>query len=166
MTRERPTRDGVLTAVAEFDELGRDEFLRKYGFGPARSYFLVIAGKRYDSKAIVGAALGAAAADFSGGDQTVKRWLEELNFEVQHSHVLKWTREELVLACAVLAANSWAVPALDDWRILELSELLQTDRFHPTDHDDPNFRSPQSILSIGGPRRPSARRGQKEQAQG
>ena len=52
------TRDGVLTAIEEFDRLGRAAFLDKYGFGEARSYYLVHEGKQYDSKAIVGVAHG------------------------------------------------------------------------------------------------------------
>jgi len=35
----------VLEAVAEFDALGREQFLAKYGFHPARSYFLVHNGQ-------------------------------------------------------------------------------------------------------------------------
>ena len=39
----------------KLDELeGRDEFLRRYGFGRARAYLLEVDGKLYDSKAIVG----------------------------------------------------------------------------------------------------------------
>ena len=48
----------ILAAVAEFDEIGREEFLTKYGFGPSRSYFLLLNGKLYDSKPIMGAAHG------------------------------------------------------------------------------------------------------------
>ena len=50
------TREGVLQAVAEFDQLGRDAFLAKYGYGPATTYSLVLDGKHYDPKAIVGVA--------------------------------------------------------------------------------------------------------------
>jgi hypothetical protein len=52
------SRREILQAVAEYDRLGQDRFLEKYGFGVARSYWLVIDGKTYDSKAIVGAAHG------------------------------------------------------------------------------------------------------------
>jgi 5-methylcytosine-specific restriction protein A len=52
------SRREILQAVAEYDWLGQDRFLEKYGFGPARSYRLVVDGKTYDSKAIVGAAHG------------------------------------------------------------------------------------------------------------
>jgi hypothetical protein len=47
-------RSAVLQAIAEYDQLGRESFLARYGFGPARSYFLLHNGKRYDSKAIAG----------------------------------------------------------------------------------------------------------------
>jgi hypothetical protein len=81
----------VLQAAQEFDALGREAFLARYGFGKAREYFLVLGGKRYDSKAIMGAAHGyqfpkdgpLQAADFSGGDATVKAKLEQLGFTVE-----------------------------------------------------------------------------------
>jgi 5-methylcytosine-specific restriction enzyme A len=80
----------VNQAIAEFDELERNNFLKKYGFGPARGYFLRQHGKLYDSKAIAGAAHGflgsgykpLKAEDFSGGEQTVARALRDLGFEV------------------------------------------------------------------------------------
>jgi predicted RNA-binding protein with PUA-like domain len=85
------SREAVLQAISEFDWLGRDAFLEKYGFGRAREYFLMVNGQQYDSKAIVGAAHGyqfpedgALAADaFSGGDATVRRKLAELGFTVE-----------------------------------------------------------------------------------
>ncbi len=43
---------------SEFDELGRDAFLRKYGFGRATQYALRIDGRDYDPKAIAGVAHG------------------------------------------------------------------------------------------------------------
>ncbi len=56
---ELTSREAVLTALDEFDRIGRKDFLEKYGFGPARSYFLRRDAKLYDSKAIVGAAVGS-----------------------------------------------------------------------------------------------------------
>lgn len=86
-------RRAVLSAIAEFDELGRDRFLAKYGFGRSRGYWLVHDGKRYDSKAIVGAAHGymqgttgpLSATKFTGGEASVKRRLESLDFFVETS---------------------------------------------------------------------------------
>lgn len=85
-------RTEILAAVAEYDELGQDEFLRKYGFDRARSYLLIHNGKAYDSKAVVGGAHGflegqepLAAGEFSGGEATVGRLLRRLGFTVQVS---------------------------------------------------------------------------------
>jgi hypothetical protein len=82
--------DSVLQAVREFDRLGQEGFLKKYGFRRAREYVLVVEGKHYDSKAIVGAAHGyefpedgpLGANDFTGGDATVRPKLESLGFTV------------------------------------------------------------------------------------
>jgi 5-methylcytosine-specific restriction enzyme A len=84
------TREAVEAAISEFRELGRTEFLRRYGFRPARGYFIVAEGRRYDSKAIAGAAHGNIGPefeplrpqDFSGGEQTVARHLRRLGFDV------------------------------------------------------------------------------------
>jgi 5-methylcytosine-specific restriction protein A len=82
-------REQVLAAIAEYDRLGQDEFLTKYGFKPARDYVLVYDGKSYDSKAIVGVAHGylpgeqpLKASEFSGGNATVGRLLRDLGFVV------------------------------------------------------------------------------------
>jgi hypothetical protein len=85
------TRQAVLDAVAEFDRLGRKAFLDRYHFSAARAYFLALNDRLYDSKAILGAAHGYAfpnlgplsASEFSGGEATVQRRLEELGFEVR-----------------------------------------------------------------------------------
>lgn len=108
------TRDAVLQAVAEYDRLGRDEFLDLYGFGSAKSYFVVIDGNKYDSKAIAGVAHGFARpdlgplafSDFSGGRNEVQQKLERLGFEVLADNPAEltkvrnpnWTRDELILA--------------------------------------------------------------------
>lgn len=79
----------VLEAVREFDRIGRDAFLKKYNFGKATEYFLVVDGKRYDSKAIIGAAHGYQFPNlgplkrFSGGKETVKPKLEAMRFRVE-----------------------------------------------------------------------------------
>jgi 5-methylcytosine-specific restriction protein A len=93
------TRESILSAVAEYDALGRDAFLDRYGFDPARTYVLVHEGKEYDSKAILGAAHGYAmsrplpASDFSGGDASVGRRLRALGFTVRTrtARRLDWT---------------------------------------------------------------------------
>ncbi len=83
------TRREILLAAEEYDRLGRDAFLDTYGFAPARSYLLLLNGRTYDSKAIVGVAHGylsgqrpLEANNFSGGAATVGRLLRGLGFEV------------------------------------------------------------------------------------
>lgn len=86
--RDLTDRGAVLQALAEFDARGRDAFLHKYGFGPARSYFLLHDDRHYDSKAIVGAAHGfqhgepLGPKDFRGGARTVVPVLADLGFAV------------------------------------------------------------------------------------
>lgn len=79
----------VLRAMEEFDRLGREEFLARYGFGPAREYFVVEGGRRYDSKALVGAAhqftsdaRALSPSEFSGGANVVQPLLWRLGFRV------------------------------------------------------------------------------------
>jgi 5-methylcytosine-specific restriction enzyme A len=74
------TASAIGQAIAEFDHLGQAGFHNKYGFGEARGYFLIEDGKRYPSKAIVGAAHGYLPGksplvkdQFSGGRARVKR---------------------------------------------------------------------------------------------
>lgn len=79
----------VIAAVEEFDQLGREAFLKRYGFKPARSYFLEHEGRFYDSKAIAGVAHGyqhgerLEGRDFVGGEATVRRKLEKLGFTIR-----------------------------------------------------------------------------------
>jgi hypothetical protein len=102
------SRAAVLNAIAEFDEIGRVSFLAKYGFKPARSYFLSYNGGLYDSKAIVGAAHGfqfpaegpLVAKHFNGGDATVRPKLESLGFVIEivaaNGNPLVFTSDHLI----------------------------------------------------------------------
>ncbi|MFD0225457.1 hypothetical protein ACWGPD_08515 [Streptomyces hirsutus] len=89
MTLNELTRSAILQAAAEYDRLGRDAFLERYGFGPSRGYLLEIDGKEYDSKAIVGAVHGYLPGrdplgrdEFSGGKDHAAKLLTDLGFEV------------------------------------------------------------------------------------
>ena len=81
------TRQHVLAAIHEYDEVGQDEFLDRYGYAPSLDYILRHAENSYDSKAILGAALrhatGAAATseELSGKTGTAKV-LRDLDFDV------------------------------------------------------------------------------------
>lgn len=84
------TAMAIKLAIAEFDEITRDVFLKKYGYGHAKEYYLNVDGKHYDSKAIVGVAaqfLPTIARplrnnEFSGGEQQVEKLLARLDFVV------------------------------------------------------------------------------------
>ncbi|HYD86237.1 MAG TPA: DUF3427 domain-containing protein [Vitreimonas sp.] len=90
MALKNLTRESVLQAIVEFDQLGREAFLDRYGFGQSRSYFLVHNGRYYDSKAIAGVAHGFTSPDasplrsgeFTGGERTVQPVLVALGFQV------------------------------------------------------------------------------------
>ena len=84
------TRVSVLRAIEEYDELGRTQFLEKYGFGKAKTTWLIHREHSYDSKAIIGVARGYARPDlgplvwneFFGGDP-VRNKLSSLGFTVE-----------------------------------------------------------------------------------
>jgi len=79
----------IIRAIKECDQLGREKFREKYGYGKAVSYFLRHEGKTYDSKAIVGVAYGyqygvkpLRSDEFSGGIARVVPVLTRLGFAV------------------------------------------------------------------------------------
>ena len=80
------SRDAVENAIEECEELGREAFLKKYGYKYSRLYPLHYKGHAYDSKAIVGVAFGIQhgmplkAREFSGGVATVVKVLRNLGF--------------------------------------------------------------------------------------
>ncbi|WP_122095959.1 HNH endonuclease signature motif containing protein [Rahnella sp. Larv3_ips] len=82
------SRTSVMKAIEECDSLGREVFLKSYGFRYSRKYFLVHNDERYDTKAIVAAAfyhqfgVKLKPTDFSGGVQTVVPLLTSLGFKV------------------------------------------------------------------------------------
>ena len=149
------SRQAVLDAIAEFDRLGRDAFLDKYGFGRARDYFLVVDGREYDSKAIVGAAHGyqfpedgpLRADTFSGGEATVRRKLAELGFTVERSssQAERSTDGYWVLVCN---PRKWAID-----RFLERGDG-QRDTWGVRPSDSKHFAPGQlAIIRVGVDRR-------------
>ncbi len=83
-------RKPVLEAIAEFDRIGREAFLGKYGFRQSTHLFVKHEGRRYDIKALAGAVHGYAAPDegplkntaFSSGKPLVDLF-RRLGFEVE-----------------------------------------------------------------------------------
>lgn len=141
-----------MSAIAEYDELGKEAFLANYGYGEARSYQLHHDGKLYDSKAIIGVAAGylpsqaaLLAADFSGGEQTVARRLRQLGFTVTSTRAPPWLRDEVILACELVSENGWRRLEAHDLRVQELSNLLQRLPLHPLELRGPKFRNPNGV---------------------
>lgn len=83
--------EDVRGAARIHDDLGRDEFLRKYGFSESRSYEVVVDGRQYPSKAILGVAHEFATGtpltslDFTGGQSVTVPKLQQLGFQVVSS---------------------------------------------------------------------------------
>jgi hypothetical protein len=86
-----------------------------------------------------------AASEFSGGNATVAAVLRRLGFTAHGSTSPPWTRDAVILACDLVAANEWHELRRGDPRVTELSELLQRLPLHPLIERPPNFRSPDSV---------------------
>ena len=141
------TRQDVVKAIAEFDEIGRQAFLDKYGMGEANTYVIRYEGGEYDSKAIMAAAHGyhpgfqpLAANEFSGGETHAVRYLRNLGFVIP-SDRLAWTRDELILACDLIYENDWKGMDENDERVQELSDLLQQLPIYPPELRGSKFRN-------------------------
>ncbi len=103
LTRLR-TPTAIQAALDEYHRLGRTDFLRRYGFRKARDYLVrdPHTGELCDAKAVIGAAYGFEhpaegplnADDFSDGEDSVARKLQELGFEVVKIGE-DWTEDEV-----------------------------------------------------------------------
>jgi hypothetical protein len=104
----------------------------------------------YDSKAIIGVAHGLSvgqrltSADFTGGEQAVVRPLEALGFHVVRVPNPDWTRDEIILACELVADNGWRQLDSSDPRVRKLSEVLQSPAIH-AGRRHPDFRNPAGV---------------------
>lgn len=115
------SRVAVLRALEEHDRIGRDAFLRRYGFAPAQRYVLVHGDQRYDSKAVVGAAHAYAlpqqgplsSEDFSGGVSGAAKVLTDLGFTVE-----RVSRSSAGRAPTVLEARAAHPPSKADVLLL------------------------------------------------
>jgi hypothetical protein len=83
------TRDDVVRAIKEFDQLGPERFYSEHGFAPTTTYELVEDERRYPPKAILGTAYEfatghrLASGDFEGGKSGAVKVLGELGFNIQ-----------------------------------------------------------------------------------
>lgn len=152
MAKADVTREDVLKAIAEFDEVGQEAFLGKYKMGKATAYLLHYGGKEYDSKAILAAAHGfhpgltpLNSTDFSGGENDAVKHLRRLGFVVPPTREPTWARDELILACDLVRDNDWKGMGANDPRVQELSDLLQQLPIHPMEVRGPKFRNPNGV---------------------
>jgi putative restriction endonuclease len=84
------TRTAVLQAIEEFDQIGKEAFLEKYGYSDARNYFLEVNNRVYPSKAIAGVAVQyinlhqtpLKPSDFVGGKNSVEKILTRLGYKI------------------------------------------------------------------------------------
>jgi hypothetical protein len=87
---DRVTRDDVMRAIQEYDQLGPEGFFSEHGFGPATTYDLVSGERCYPPKAILGTAYELAtgqrlvSGDFEGGKSGAVTVLGKLGFTIQH----------------------------------------------------------------------------------
>ncbi len=87
----------VHATLDEYDEIGGEAFLSRYGYGRSRSYFVVRDGRMYESKAIAGVAVGKQHPErgplkpdeFSGGEASVQKTLENLGFKIWRSDAVQ-----------------------------------------------------------------------------
>jgi MoxR-like ATPase len=88
--RDLTDRDAVLASMREFDEIGREAFLQKYGFGRAQKYRILHEGNLYDVKAVLAAAYQRqfperkplTSENSTSGLRTTVPKAQELGFEV------------------------------------------------------------------------------------
>jgi len=82
------TRQHVLSAIREYDEIGQEEFLGRYGFAPSQEHVVRHANQSYDSKVLLGAAVGyatgtaATAEEFASSKTAAATVLRDLDFDV------------------------------------------------------------------------------------
>jgi len=86
---DRVTRDDVVRAIQEYDQLGPGAFFSEHGFGPTTTYDLLSDVRRYPPKAILGTAFELAtgrrraSGDFEGGKAGAVKVLGKLGFTIQ-----------------------------------------------------------------------------------
>jgi hypothetical protein len=132
----------VISAIDEFNEIGKEQFLTKYGFREAQKYFLIWKGKRYPSKAIAGVAHKfefpekgpLKSSKFNGGENTVKAKLESLGFEIEVQNSKRITNQEITGSFWVIyvekdaSANFSLAREKGVWGAHDLSKFRQTGR--------------------------------------
>lgn len=126
------TKEAVDSAILEIDQLGAASFLAKYGFVPAKRYWIELDGKRYPSKAIAGVAHKyiddsqiLPSASFTGGEASVGRKLRKFGFVIDSpERNPAWSRDELVLALDLYFTSPANPPGKGSSAVRALSVIL------------------------------------------
>jgi 5-methylcytosine-specific restriction protein A len=126
------TKDAVQLAIQEYDQLGADAFLSKYGFTDAKLYWITYNGKQYPSKAVAGVAHRfidgsqlLPSSSFTGGKDSVVRKLRQLGFVIDiPERNPPWSRDELILALDLYYSNPANPPGKGSYAVTDLSTLL------------------------------------------
>lgn len=139
----------VHAAMVEHDEYGAEAFCAEYGFEMWCDYVLVDGDQQYGIQALAAAAHAylpgltpltpAEVADVDA----VKERLTTLDFTVRTPRLPDWSRDELILACALLFENNRKAARATDPRVRELSQLLRS-AVVPGQYGD-RFRSVSSV---------------------
>jgi hypothetical protein len=86
---DQVSRDDVVRAIAEYDQLGPDQFFAQHGFAPTTTYELIWNDRSYPPKALLGTAYEfatgqrLASGNLEGGKAGAVRVLGRLGFTVQ-----------------------------------------------------------------------------------
>lgn len=151
------TTDAVVAACSEHDELGKTKFLQKYGFRTAKTYMLVLDGKYYDSKAILGAAHGYTSSnaqplkntEFSGGLASTVSVLKRLGFQVvadpPPTRNPDWTEAELVLATQFYRQFAPSIPGKSSEALISLADRIRTAALMQGLRGNETFRNPNGV---------------------
>ncbi|MBU2982265.1 AAA family ATPase [Lentibacter algarum] len=115
-------RTDIETAMAEFDQLGEKEFLKRYGFGKSLRWIIVNEGREYPTKPIVARAIGKFfdgvvpnKDDFfkKKGEDESRDILQQLAFDVRDVKEMPADQSPSVLNRAQIEA---AMDAYDSYR--------------------------------------------------
>ncbi|MEV1009293.1 hypothetical protein [Streptomyces sp. NPDC049881] len=151
MHRGAVTRDAVLKAIVEYDELGHSVFLAKYLFNDACSYLLLHEERKYDSRAIAGAVRtwehGRALLpeEFSGGKDHAATWLKGAASAVKSLPNPDWARDDDHLGLHLVMTNGWKGLDANDPPVIELSSLPQLIPIHAGADGNEKSRNPDGV---------------------
>ncbi len=164
----------MLEAIDEFDRIGRDAFLERYGYQRSNSRFIKFNGKLYDQRPIIGVSYGKQHPEegpldrdrFKGAKKAGLARLVPLGFEIvelkngkgveavgvdglQQAPTSKtlWTRDELILVLDLYFKISVSASNERTPEVSALSKLLRTAPMNAAFLADHAFRNPEGVYT-------------------